>query len=402
MTTFAHTQRGACPVCGTRDWQEFLRTTTGRIMTGDQRVLPGALWKIRCIGCGTVANGRPFPADELRRMYSDEYELNTTGHEEHLFFTPAGPVPRSALFLDRIAPHLPAQVGTLLEIGCGEGNLLARLADHMPHARLRGIEGSARAVKLAQSRGLDVTQGLVMGDLPLPAADVIVCINVVEHVEDPADFLRRLRAALRPGGRIIFSLPVQDNFSYDLFFHEHVWHFDQAHACTLLESNGLRVVATDCNHPDNRLMGLYVCEADPTGPRAARSWRRGASAASYTNRDAWLSALQQVEDWLGRRPGARLAVFGGGEVLALFCAFTSLGERTVLACLDEDPNKIGTRRQGIPVQPVEWLADHDVDGVLITANPVYHDRISSRLEPYVPAQSRFTWNVLAPQPANAV
>jgi hypothetical protein len=83
-----------CPACGGSRWEELLHVRTGRIMTGDQRIVPGDLHKIRCADCGVAANARVLSDADLDHLYGDEYILNTQGREEHRFYTASGPVPR--------------------------------------------------------------------------------------------------------------------------------------------------------------------------------------------------------------------------------------------------------------------------------------------------------------------
>ena len=94
--------------------------------------------------------------------------------------------------------------------------------------------------------------------------------------------------------------------------------------------------------------------------------------------------------WLDLEGPEHLAVFGGGEVFALFLAFTELRNYHIVACIDEDPNKIGSRRQGVPIHDVKWLGKQEVDAILLTINPKYHDRVKKKLSPYV--KNIFSWS----------
>jgi 2-polyprenyl-3-methyl-5-hydroxy-6-metoxy-1,4-benzoquinol methylase len=96
--------------------------------------------------------------------------------------------------------------GRLIDVGCGNG-LLLRLAQQLGW-RATGLEIDPAAVKVAQSRGLDVLEGSYErleefhGSL-----DAIICSHVLEHVHDPQDMLLRLAGALKSGGTLLLSLP---------------------------------------------------------------------------------------------------------------------------------------------------------------------------------------------------
>lgn len=71
---------------------------------------------------------------------------------------------------------------------------------------------------LQQTRALVEASGMsgrcalhasTIGEMDLPAAsfDVVTCISVLEHIRDDVEALRRMWAAVRPGGRLLLSLP---------------------------------------------------------------------------------------------------------------------------------------------------------------------------------------------------
>ena len=102
---------------------------------------------------------------------------------------------------------VPASARTVLDVGCGEGALGASL--EALGARVTGIELDARAARVAARRLTRV--------LALPAEeavelldarpDAIVLADVLEHLANPAAVLGALRAALAPGGLLVFSVP---------------------------------------------------------------------------------------------------------------------------------------------------------------------------------------------------
>ena len=95
--------------------------------------------------------------------------------------------------------------GTLLDVGCGEGYLLA-LATEQGAGTLVGLDHDARRLALGQTALNDVADcRLISGDVrtaELPQADVITCLDVL-HYQAPDEqdaILVRLADALRPGG----------------------------------------------------------------------------------------------------------------------------------------------------------------------------------------------------------
>lgn len=93
----------------------------------------------------------------------------------------------------------------VLDVGCGSGNLLARLREGGIDGR--GIELDSRTVADALARGLSVVQGDAARDLadyPSGAFDYAVLSDTLQAMRDPAAVLKEL---LRIGRRAVVSFP---------------------------------------------------------------------------------------------------------------------------------------------------------------------------------------------------
>jgi SAM-dependent methyltransferase len=101
----------------------------------------------------------------------------------------------------------------ILEVGCGEGIVLATLAARLPGTRLDGLELDETALRDARVRCPGAT--LVRGDacaLPFGnrSFDLVVCLEVLEHLPEPARALRELRRVARGG--CLLSVPHEPFF----------------------------------------------------------------------------------------------------------------------------------------------------------------------------------------------
>ncbi len=110
-----------------------------------------------------------------------------------------------------ILPLLPAAAGRYLEIGCGAGATLAFIRDQGLSTWAGGVEYSPEAAALAAAKGFDYlrqgdVEGLELGIEPA-SLDVILCLDVLEHLRDPWAVAARLAGLLKPGGVMIASLP---------------------------------------------------------------------------------------------------------------------------------------------------------------------------------------------------
>ena len=109
-----------------------------------------------------------------------------------------------------VVPLLPGAVERALELGCGEGATLARLKERGLVRWAAGIEIAPAAAEQARAHLDQVVTGNVesLPDRDLPGdLDLVLCLDVLEHLIDPWAVVRRLKAKLRPGGAVIACIP---------------------------------------------------------------------------------------------------------------------------------------------------------------------------------------------------
>lgn len=100
----------------------------------------------------------------------------------------------------------------VLDVGCGGGILADAMARR--GARVLGIDLAARALRVAQLHALEAsTPNVAYREVSVealaaeqPAAyDVVTCMEMLEHVPDPASVVRACATLVKPGGMVFFS-----------------------------------------------------------------------------------------------------------------------------------------------------------------------------------------------------
>ena len=144
--------------------------------------------------------------------------MSEVGYDQGYYRTLYGAVPRQSRF-DRarddrvvrlVRSHAPPRRdgSALLDIGCGYGYLLRRFRGGY---RLVGIDVSAHAARETAGRipGAVVVAADVQRTLPFDHPfDVVLAVNVIEHLAAPAPGAEAIREALIPGGLCVIHLPT--------------------------------------------------------------------------------------------------------------------------------------------------------------------------------------------------
>ena len=204
-----------------------------------------------CSGCGLVVQNPQPSDDQLATIYGSNYFIGSA--ENDPLGTQFDLVKRAtaSLQLDEIAAFLGRRGRTagglsLLEVGCGHGNMLLEARDQ--GYEVHGLEYSADAARVANRKlGAGVVRVVAIGDdtFPQESFDICVLADVIEHVRDPADFLEGVRRVLKPDGVVFIATPSTDSWSARLlgrhwmeYKPEHLFYFNAGTLTRLLKRSG--------------------------------------------------------------------------------------------------------------------------------------------------------------------
>lgn len=122
---------------------------------------------------------------------------------------------------------LPEAPGRVLDLGCRDGALAAAL--HLPPDGVVGADIDHEALVSARAReALRPCRADLWGPLPFAsgAFDLVVAGEILEHVPFPEELVAEMARVLRPGGRVVGSVPNAFRFKNRLMFLAGRW-FEQ-------------------------------------------------------------------------------------------------------------------------------------------------------------------------------
>lgn len=126
----------------------------------------------------------------------------------------------------------PLRVGgatEFLEVGVGTGLYSRFLLQKAPDIRGRGIDISKSSKDFADrqvaafgfSDRYSVDLEDVTTDTPSASTEACICVEVLEHLEDPVGFLRSLRRVLKPGGKAFVTAAVNAAHTDHIYLYRH-------------------------------------------------------------------------------------------------------------------------------------------------------------------------------------
>ena len=124
------------------------------------------------------------------------------------------------LRLNYIDQHAQLNGKTVLDVGCGGGILSESMATR--GAQVTGIDLSEKSLKIAKLHLLESGVSVdyqciaveVMAEQHPASFDVVTCMEMLEHVPDPASIVRACATLVKPGGWVFFSTLNRNPKSY--------------------------------------------------------------------------------------------------------------------------------------------------------------------------------------------
>lgn len=195
-----------------------------------------------------------------------------------------------------IMPHLPARVSRMLDVGCGVGATVAAVKERRAVEWAGGVEIVASEAERAKAVcdavwSTNIEQDRTEEGIPAGSLDLILCLDVLEHLVDPWTVVDRLSTRLSPEGRLIVSVPNIRNWKFikNLLFKGDFRYRDAG----LLDRTHLRFFVRDTARELAEHGGLQARHVGNAHPWRGADMRRILSAATFGGLDDVM-----VKQWL--------------------------------------------------------------------------------------------------------
>jgi 2-polyprenyl-3-methyl-5-hydroxy-6-metoxy-1,4-benzoquinol methylase len=149
-----------------------------------------------------------------------------------------------------IKPLLPEHTSRVLEVGAGAGGTLKWLKTLYPHVETTAVEINPELLdELGRNVDVPVIGSIDTAISQLKTYDLILLLDVLEHLTDPSTTLQRLSKVLTPNGQIIVSLPNISHLSVSIplllkrrFEYEDAGILDRTHMRFFVEETAIKLL----------------------------------------------------------------------------------------------------------------------------------------------------------------
>lgn len=180
-------------------YEPWLDVRDPAVLYGAASGIPGTQRLVQCLDCRMIYENPRFPEEVILGGYLSSEE---GGHDSQY----AMRVESFWRGLTSVRAHMPPRGARVLDIGTAGGAFLEAARRFGYDAK--GLEPSRFLVEQARKRGLDVQQGTIDDQGFPPASFDMVCLwDVLEHIPNPKDTLRKIKPLLKGSGVLLVNYP---------------------------------------------------------------------------------------------------------------------------------------------------------------------------------------------------
>ena len=223
-----------------------------------------------CVNCGHLQTR--YQTDPSDRYSNYEYSYTSSNssfsrnHWNH-FFT------------EMVSNIKLMDKSLVVEIGSNDGYLGKNFIDK--GLNFIGIDASPDTVKLAEKSGVKTIEGLFNKTMVKKIinkkgkADLIIANNVLNHSDEPIDFIESINMLLNEQGTFVFEVPYWPidfkKRKFDKIYHEHVSYFSFSPLKQLLESQGLKIINLENIDYHGGSIRVYAMKLEKVSSKEAES-----------------------------------------------------------------------------------------------------------------------------------
>ena len=275
----------------------------------------------------------------------------------------------------------------ILEIGSNDGTLLEGFLNVNPNLNVLGIDASPKMVELANSKKINSHCGIFGNEelkvLENKKFDIICANNVLNHSENPRNFLKSASKYLKDNNSfIVFELPywkyLVDDGRFDQIYHEHVCYFTAENSQNLLSKIGLEIIHLETNSYHGGSLRVYCSKLNNLKVnKSVENFLLEESFSKLNHSETYKNLIKKINKnrssllkkiLNAKEEGRKIICVGAAAKANTFLTYYGLDSTIIDFITDASDHKIGkyTPLTRIPIKPDESIAKYDYPICLVT------------------------------------
>ncbi len=261
-----------CKICHSQD-NIFIKT-----VKDSNHFLKGSWSLIKCRNCSAYFLSDPPKGKDMEFYYPQKYYTHTATQSDNKLLTIIYghhyKINRNFVsycvyhslksFVNMFPKRATNKQLLLLDIGCGNGSLMLRFKKY--GYLCTGFDVDHNSIEKALKHGLDVKPGNIFNIEFNKKFDIIIMNQVLEHIDDPIKYLKRIKSLLTPNGQLIVSVPNSSCLDFRILKDSwssfqaptHIFHFNSESLHHLLNKTGYDIEKIDYSISLNAIKPSYL------------------------------------------------------------------------------------------------------------------------------------------------
>ncbi|MBN1054449.1 methyltransferase domain-containing protein [Clostridium botulinum] len=269
-------------------------------------------------------------------------------------------------------------INKILDIGCRRGEMLKLFKND--NKNILGIEPSDCNVEYLKKCYIPVIKGLFNNNIvENKKFDLILLINVLEHIKNPDKMLNEICNKLTNDGYLLINVPtleachktVNINNISDYFTFQHLQYFTPDNLIYLLQKNGFVIVKYDIEGSSINIVCNNINNSSKLEFKSQYKRNKKIVVDYLTERKKKLANLRHILENINSNG---LIIYGAGAHTTQLMQIMNFDKFKLVGICDSDKNKYGMNLAGIKVCNIDEIDKSIFNDILISSS-AYQEEI---------------------------
>jgi hypothetical protein len=231
----------------------------------------------------------------------------------------------------------------IVDVGCGDGIFIKRLAEKIPDVKCFGFDTSYKNIQTDTApKTLEIFNEYYGGNNRYNLEPNLIILNhVLEHIHNPVQFLQLIHNTMKDDAFVFIDVPdaewiLRNTVIYD-FFYEHCQYWYITSLINVLEATGFKIIEF-CNQFSGQNLWVMAKRCINTGHKVGINNNIKKLCNEFiTSKDCQIRKIKDSIEYLGTR--INIAIFGAAAKGIMFANIFDPAKKLISCLIDDDSRR---------------------------------------------------------------